>query len=82
MPITPTAAAVPEIWIPTPQQKPLLSVREVAEILGLGVSTCYAQVAAGYIPSIKLSPRRVAVPTAALRGMLGLDPAGRDGDAA
>lgn len=45
---------------------PLLTIPEVAEILGVSAVGAYQMAAAGEIPSVRLSPRRIRVPRAAL----------------
>lgn len=60
--------------IPSPHERPTLTVPEVGELLGIGRSAAYAAVASGAIPSIRVSARRLVVPTAAVRRMLELDP--------
>jgi excisionase family DNA binding protein len=51
-----------------------MQVEEVARVLGLSRASAYRAVRSGQIPSIAIG-RRVLVPTAALRKMLGLDDA-------
>lgn len=46
------------------------SVREVAEILGLGLATAYEGIRTGAIPSIRVQ-KRIIVPKAALNSLLG-----------
>ena len=53
---------------------PTLSVEQAAVVLGLGRSSAYELARLGTLPTIRLSPRRVRVPTAALRVFLGLTP--------
>jgi predicted DNA-binding transcriptional regulator AlpA len=59
--------------LPTPQERPTLKVVEAASIVGVGVSTYYEGVARGTLPALKLSPRRIVVPTAALWDLLGME---------
>jgi excisionase family DNA binding protein len=56
-----------------------MRVEEVAKALGCGRSTIYDAAKRGEIPTITIG-RRLLVPTASLRAMLGLD-AERDGSA-
>ena len=52
------------------ERTPLLTVRETADVLGIGVNQAYAAVKAGQIPSIKINEKRIIVPRAALEKML------------
>ena len=56
------------------RRHPTLSVEQAAVVLGLGRSSAYEMARLGTLPTIRLSPRRVRVPTAALRSVLGLPP--------
>lgn len=58
--------------IPSPDDVPTMRVNEVAIELGISRASAYEAVARGEIPSIRIG-RRVLVPTAALRRMLGVD---------
>lgn len=49
---------------------PLLTIPEVATILGVSRERCYRLAAEGRIPSVRLSPRRIRVPRAALEAWL------------
>jgi excisionase family DNA binding protein len=60
--------------IPDPRQRPTLTVREAAEVLGIGVQTYYEGAARGNLPALRLSPRRIVVPTAQLWALLGMEP--------
>lgn len=60
--------------LPTPQERPTLTVREAAAILGIGAGTYYESAARGSLPALHLSPRRIVVPTAQLWALLGMDP--------
>ena len=51
---------------------PTLTVPQAAVVYGVSRSTAYELVRAGSIPSIRLSPRRLVVPTSAVRVALGL----------
>lgn len=60
--------------IPDPETQPTVAVwPTAARALGLSKSAAYAAAKAGRIPTIRLGERRVRVPTAALRSLLGLD---------
>jgi excisionase family DNA binding protein len=52
-----------------------LTVEEVAQRLGVSRGVAYEAVRAGTIPAVRISPRRIVVPKAALARMLGEDPA-------
>jgi excisionase family DNA binding protein len=58
--------------IPTPDQQPTVSVEFAGSALGISRGSAYEAARRGEIPTIKLG-RRVVVPTAALRRLLGLD---------
>jgi excisionase family DNA binding protein len=60
------------LGVPTPDERPTLSVSETGKILGLSRQSAYNAVTAGEIPTIRLG-RRLVVPTAALRRLLSLD---------
>ena len=51
-----------------------LSVAKAAELLGVGKSAAYEAVRQGRIPAIRVSERRIVVPTAPLLKMLGSGP--------
>lgn len=51
-------------------ERAVLTVREAADVLGIGVNQAYAAVKAGQIPSIKINEKRIIVPRAALEKML------------
>ena len=55
-----------------PRRHPVLSIEQAGLVLGLGRSSAYEAARAGAIPTIRLSQRRVVVPTAALRALLGM----------
>jgi excisionase family DNA binding protein len=63
--------------IPPAEDRPTLRVEEVAAILQISRSTAFECCARGEIPTLRFG-RRIAVPTAALRRMLGLDGEGAD----
>lgn len=49
---------------------PLLTIPEVARLLGISRVRCYEMAASGEIPSMRLSARRIRVPQAALDAWL------------
>ena len=57
--------------VPDPVERPTLSVEETAAILQISRSTLYDALRTGEIPCIRVG-RRVLVPTARLRDLLGL----------
>jgi len=61
--------------VPLPDDQPTMSIwPEAGRLLGYtNRSSAYRAAAAGYLPTIRLSARRIAVPTAAVRQLLGLD---------
>lgn len=67
-----TMATARRLKVPTPEERPTLKVAEVMELLDICESNAYAAINRGEIPSIRIG-RRVLIPTAALRKMLGLD---------
>ena len=60
--------------VPDPRERPVVSVPEAGELLGLGRSAAYDAVTRGELPTLRFG-RRLVVPTARLRQMLGLDAA-------
>ena len=50
--------------------KMVLSVREVSEMLSIGRNLCYELIRGGLLPSIRLGKRRLVVPKAALQDFL------------
>lgn len=58
--------------VPDPVARATLTVAEVADLFGIGLSAAYKAVKAGEIPAIRIGGR-LLVPTAAVRRMLGLD---------
>lgn len=60
------------IAVPTPEERPTLTVEEAGAYFGLGRSASYDAVRRGELPSIRFG-RRIVVPTATLRRLLGLD---------
>ena len=67
--------------IPDPFSRPTLTAPEVAAILRISRASAFRGIETGQIPSIRIG-RRLLVPTAALRSMLYLEPAGRAAPAA
>ena len=66
------------VALPRPEQRPTLNVwPETGQILGLSRQATYNAVERGEIPTIRVG-RRILVPTASLRRMLGLDVAELD----
>lgn len=59
--------------IPTPEERPTVSIEEAAQWLGLGRSAAYVAARKGEIPTLRFG-RTLRVPTSRLRVMLGLDP--------
>jgi excisionase family DNA binding protein len=66
--------------LPDPSSKPTLTVREAAEIVGIGAQTYYEGAARGNLPAVRISPRRIVVPTAKLWNLLGMEFPIRGGD--
>lgn len=62
------------VTLPTAEERPTMSVPEVCVILGISRQHGYHAVNAGDIPAIRLG-RKVLVPTAELRRLLGVDAA-------
>ena len=60
--------------IPSPEEKPTMTVEEAGEFLGLGRSSAYEAARKSEIPVLRFGGRTLRVPTAALRRMLGIDP--------
>jgi len=62
--------------IPDPELQPVLDLwPDTGEILGLGRSLTYAAAARNEIPTVRIG-RRIVVPVARLRAMLGMDESG------
>ncbi len=68
-------------FLPNPSKKPTLTVPEAGALFGLGKDQAYRAVKSGAIPSIRLSERRLVVPTARVLHMLGLDQSRDSSDA-
>ena len=60
--------------IPDPQERPTLSVPEAGALVGLGRSASFDAARRGELPTLKFG-RRLVVPTALLRRLLGFDAA-------
>ena len=58
--------------IPAALSRPTLTVEEAGDALGISRASAYEGVRTGEIPSIRVG-RRIVVPTAALRRLLGID---------
>jgi hypothetical protein len=58
--------------IPTPEERPTVSVEEAGQWLGLGRSSAYEAARRGEIPTLRFN-RTLRVPTARLRVLLGID---------
>ena len=61
------------IMIPDPHKSPVLTIEEVAPLLGIGRSAAYEAARRGQLPTIRLG-RRLLVPTMALLRQLGWVP--------
>lgn len=59
--------------MPTPVQRPTVSIEEAGRWCGLGRSAAYEAARRGELPTLRFG-RSLRVPTARLRVMLGLDP--------
>ncbi len=57
--------------VPDPVERPTLTVEETASILQISRSTVYDALRSGEVPCLRVG-RRVLVPTARLRDLLGL----------
>ena len=64
--------ASPMIPIPTADERPLLTIRETAEILGVSLNTAYLAAQRGDLPVLRVG-RQYRVQTAELRTAMGLD---------
>lgn len=62
--------------LPDAEERPTLPLwPDVGKILGLGRTATYEAAKNGLIPTIRLGPRSLVVPTAKLRALLGLETA-------
>ncbi len=57
--------------LPDPNEEPTVTVERAGQIVGVSRSSAYEAVRNGAIPSIRIG-RRLVVPTASLRLMLGM----------
>lgn len=76
-----TAADLTATGIPLPEERPWLTVAELAAITGEGQKTIRRALEEGQLPLLRVG-RFMRIPTAELRRVLGLDvspPAGTDG---
>lgn len=58
--------------LPSPADQPTISVTDAAKLLGVSRGHAYEAARRGDLPTIRLG-RRIVVPTAALRRLLGID---------
>ena len=58
--------------MPDPHVQPTVSVEEAGALLGISRKTAYRAVERGEIPSLRYG-KRLRVPTASLRSLVGLD---------
>jgi DNA binding domain, excisionase family len=58
--------------VPAASDKPTMTVEEAGECLGLGKTASYDAIHRGDIPHLRIG-RRIVVPTAQLRRLLGMD---------
>jgi excisionase family DNA binding protein len=58
--------------VPDSSEKPTITVEEAAKLLGIGRSCAYEAARTGELPTLRIG-KRLVVPTASLRRMLGLD---------
>jgi hypothetical protein len=61
--------------LPDADQQPTMTVEVAGRFLGLGRSAAYAAARTGVIPTLRIG-RRLVVPTARLRALLGFPPDG------
>jgi len=54
------------------RQRPTLSIAEAGEVLGVSRDLAYRAAARGDLPTIRLGPKRLRVPTAQLLALLGV----------
>lgn len=59
--------------VPTPAERPTLTIEEVARFIGISRSSAYEAAGRGEIPTLRFG-RRLRVPTAKIRQLLALDP--------
>lgn len=65
---------IPSGALPDPAEKPVLTVDEIIPFVRLSRNGTYQAVERGEIPSIRIG-RRILIPTAAFRRLLGMDAA-------
>lgn len=70
---TPTASGQSE-RLPHPRVRPMLSIEEAGEFLGMSRAAAYAAAKRGTLPTRQVSASRWRVATADLWSLLGLDP--------
>ena len=58
--------------LPDPNETPTVTVEEAGRLLGVSRGTAYDAAASGELPTIRIG-RRLLVPVAMLRSMLGAD---------
>ncbi|MEV0152064.1 helix-turn-helix domain-containing protein [Nonomuraea sp. NPDC050733] len=58
---------------PGPLQRPTMTVREAAAVLGIDRGAAYDAVRRGELPALRIG-RKIIIPTAPVRAMLGLAP--------
>ena len=58
--------------LPDPNETPTVTVEEAGRLLGISRGTAYDAAASGELPTIRIG-RRLLVPVAMLRSMLGAD---------
>ncbi len=58
--------------VPDPTETPVVTVEHAGRILGIGRSAAYQAASRGDLPTIRIG-RRLVVPTARLRALLGID---------
>ncbi len=58
--------------LPNPTERPTLSIPEAGEVLGISRDLAYRAAARGDLPTIRLGPKRLRVPTAQLLALLGV----------
>ena len=51
-------------------ERAVLTVRETADVLGIGMNQTYEAIRAGQIPNIRINEKRILVPRVALKKML------------
>lgn len=60
------------VRVPDPEVQPVMTPAEIASVFGASMPTIYDWIKSGEIPSIRLG-RKIVIPTAAVRKLLGLD---------